>query len=198
MLTKPVTWGRWSVYLVGRLLLAGLTVIVLEISSTSQVRSYVYFAAVLTIVALLIPYGRPHEGRDPDNVGVIVTMCSAALAVAIWPWFLYTAATAPATPVTVIATKSFSLSPQVTGQSCIGLLDNQQHLWLINRSLSGAIKNNRIVLYQTAFGWTPDSQPTQSPSPLFSTPHLNQLGYSLTPADANTPSCLIYNSSGGQ
>jgi hypothetical protein len=192
-----ITWGRWSTYLLARLLLVALTVALLEISSTSQQPSLRYLAVVLTIGALLIPYRSPRDRRNQDNIGGIVTMCGALLAVAIWPWYLYTTATAPVTPVTVIATKSFSLSPGFVGRGCIGLRDSQQHLWLISQDVGGSIRNDRIVLYQTSFGWTADSNPTQSPSPLFDTPHLNQVAYSLTPATNRAPFCTVYNSSGG-
>lgn len=195
-MTRPVSWGGWTFYLLARLSLVAFTIVVLEISSTSQVRGYFYFAVLPGIGALLIPYGRPRQRRNPIEGPGTLTACSALLAVAIWPWYFYATANAPLNPLTVISIKTFTLSPQDVGQGCIVLLDDEQHPWLINQGLRGSIKNNRITLYQTAFGWTPEGRPTQSPSPFLDIPHLNQIGYSLTPDDGKALACVITYASG--
>ena len=193
---RSVSWGTWTLYLLARLFFVALTVIILEIAATTQVRAYLYFSIVPTVLALLIPYRKPDQRKDPDNTAGIVTTCAVALAIAIWPYYFYASATAPRTPAAIITTETFSLDPSTdTSAGCIGLIDDQQHHWLIVTSVLSSVSDNKIVLYQTRFGWTPDSQPTQSPTPLFDTPHLDQIGYALTPETVDATTCQISNPS---
>ena len=187
-----ITWRRWTIYLILRLLLVAFAVIVMEVSSTTAVHGYLYLALLPTLGALLIPYRTPGHHQNPDNIAGIGTLCVALLAVAIWPYDFYATATAPRTPAAIITTETFRLDPSTdTSAGCIGLIDDQQRHWLIGKSLLSSVKNNKIVLYQTQFGWTPDSQPTQSPTPFFDTPHLNQVGYVLTPSTVDATVCQI-------
>ncbi len=97
-----------------------------------------------------------------------LTVCIALIGVAAWPWYFYANATAPITPATVLSSQTFHLTPgsRVHG-GCITITDDNRNSFLVGRSLLPSVKNNEVTLYQTAFGWTPDSHPTQSPTPFF-------------------------------
>ena len=197
-MTRTVTWGGWTFYLLARLSLVTVATLLLDISSTTQVRSYFYLALLPGIGALLIPYGKPRQYRNPIEGPGALTVCSAVLAIAIWPWYFYGSATAPLNPVTIISTESFSLPSRALNHGCVSLLDTQQHTWYIDQRALGSIKDNQIVLYQTTFGWISDKQATQSPSPFFGVPHLNEAAYSLTPRGSrSTAVCMVYDGSGG-
>lgn len=199
-MNRPVRWRRWAIYLTVRSLFVAFTIIILEVSAITAVPGYLYLALLPTIGALLVPYGAPRQRRHPIEGPGALTVCVALLGVAAWPWYFYANATAPVTPATVISSQTFRLGPAPgSGTGCITLVDDHQNYFYSGASLLGSIKNNKITLYQTAFGWTPDSRPTQSPTPFFHTPRLNQVGYVLT-LQQGTDSivCQIYNPSGGQ
>jgi hypothetical protein len=196
VMTRSVTWGGWTFYLLARVSLVTVATLLLDISATTQGRTYFYLALLPGIGALLIPYGKPRQHRI-EGPGAL-TVCSALVAVAIWPWYFYASATAPLNPVTVISTESFTLSPRGISYGCAALLDNEQRTWYINGRALDSMKGGRIILYQTTFGWIPDRQATQSPSPFFGIPHLNQAAYSLTPQGSqSSAACMVYDGSGG-
>jgi hypothetical protein len=183
---------RWLVYLIGRLLFVTFTIIIFEVASITQVPDYLYLALLPTIGALLIPYGKPRKRYNPENFAGIATTCAVVLAVAIWPYYCYATATAPSTPTAITATETFTFDQNSdTTQGCIGLVDNQQRHWLTGLSLLSSVKNNEVILYDTAYGWTPVSHPTQSPTPFFNNQHLNQVGYTLSPVTPDSPLCQI-------
>jgi hypothetical protein len=184
----PINWSSWAFYLALRLFLVMFTVVVLDIAASTGVRSYLYFSILPSIGALLITYRKPRKHHDPDNIAGIVTMCGVLFAVIIWPYYFYASATAPIAPAAIIATQTFSVGADST-PTCISLVDSQQREVLTARSLLNSVRDNRIVLYRTAFGWTPNSRPTQSPTPFFNIEHLNQVSYVLAPVDGNAPSC---------
>lgn len=177
---RTITLGHWAFNLVLRLFFVAFTVVILELAATTTTPAYLYFAAAPTVLAVLVPYGKPRERHNPENIAGVLTICAAVLAVAIWPYYFYATATAPSAPVAITSTETFTLSQSGTTTGCLSLIDSQHRNWFTGSSLLSSVKHNKIVLYDTAFGWTPDSRPTQSPTPFFNTPHLDQAGYTLT------------------
>ncbi|HEX4222753.1 MAG TPA: hypothetical protein VHZ97_10350 [Pseudonocardiaceae bacterium] len=177
---RTITVGHWAFNVVLRLFFVAFTIVILELAATTATHGYLYFAAAPTILALLVPYGKPRKRHNPENVAGVLTICVAVLAVAIWPYYFYATATAASAPAAITATETFTLSQGGTTPGCLDLVDSDKRNWFTGNALLSSVKNNRIVLYDTAFGWTPDSDPTQSPTPFFDTPHLDQAGYTLT------------------